>query len=154
MVRFTIPRNNLTNRTPRYIFDAMDKRFLFTLDGCASKENSLCQKYIDEAMDIRKADTINSIKNERIWMNPPHNNIVHFIDSAIKLSEYRDCLVVMLLPADKSTKWFVKAVSYASEVIDVIGGRINFLHPTEDIEVNQPPTGGCVLKHGSCMDYI
>ena len=47
----------------------------------------------------------------------------------------RDCVVVMLLPADKTTRWFKTALLSATEVIDVIGGRINFINPVTKKEV-------------------
>ncbi len=44
-------------------------------------------------------------------------------------------IVVMLLPADKSTRWYQVIQENASEVIDIIGGRINFINPLTDEEV-------------------
>lgn len=122
--------------TPKYVFNAMNRRFRFDLDACASKENSLCKYFINAELDITKQSTIDDIDcGMRIWMNPPYSNPMPFVKAAIKLMTERDCVVVMLLPADKSTRWFNEAIGVATEVIDVIGGRINFINQVTGDEV-------------------
>ena len=143
-------------RTPRYVFNAMDRRFKFDLDACAAKDNALCKYYIDKETDITKQSTIDSIDaGMRIWMNPPYSNPTPFVHAAIKLMIDRDCTVVMLLPADKSTKWFRLALNAATEVIDVVGGRISFINPLTGEEVKGNNKGSMfIVFNPNCLSQI
>lgn len=42
--------------TPKYFFDALNKKFNFTLDPCCYKETALCKKYYTEKEDGLKQD--------------------------------------------------------------------------------------------------
>ena len=143
-------------RTPRYVFNAMDRRFKFDLDACASAENALCEYYVDKATDITKQSTIDGIDlGMRVWMNPPYSTPGPFVEASIKLMTERDCVVVMLLPADKSTKWFRVALSAATEVIDIVGGRISFLDPVTGCEVKGNNKGSMfVIFDPNCQSQI
>lgn len=139
-----------TYRTPRYVFNWLEQRFAyFHLDGCATAQNTLCHHWIGQGSDIATdflADDLDdhliyAIAQEasllRIFVNPPYSNPMPFVKRAVALVEVGH-LVVMLLPADKSTKWYQVIQENASEVIDIIGGRINFIDPT----TNQPAKSG------------
>ena len=136
-----------TWQTPLYIFNAMNRKHRFEVDGCASPENALCDIYFTEKDDFTKQETLDRVqKGSRVWINPPYNNPLPFVESAIYLMAIRDCTVVMLLPADKSTEWFSVAISAATQVIDIIGyndekgkfhsGRIKFINPVTGVEVS------------------
>lgn len=70
--------------------------------------------------------------NERIWINPPFSDPLSFVKRAVELYENHDCLVVMLLPVDISTKWFSLVAEKATEIRFIVGGRIKFLNPETD----------------------
>ncbi|MDA5624412.1 phage N-6-adenine-methyltransferase, partial [Pasteurella multocida] len=55
----------------------------------------------------------------RIFVNPPYSNPLPFVQ---RVAELRNAgyLVVMLLPADKSTKWYQVIQDNATEVIDIV----------------------------------
>lgn len=152
-------------RTPRYVFNAMNRRFRFDTDACASAENALCNIYYTAEADITKEETQAKVfVGSRVWMNPPYSNPMPFVQSAIKLMTERDCTVVMLLPADKSTKWFREALTAATEVIDVVGGRINFINPLTGEEVKGNNKGSMFVifdpncqsqtKSGVTLDFL
>lgn len=125
-----------TYQTPQFVFDYMNRKYRFDWDGCASSENALCKKFISKELDITKPETQALIeKGARVWINPPYSNPLPFVEAAVSLMTERDCTVVMLLPADKSTKWFTTALCYATDVIDIVGGRINFINPVKGEEV-------------------
>nr|DAS67528.1 MAG TPA: DNA N-6-adenine-methyltransferase [Bacteriophage sp.] len=125
-----------TWQTPQYVFNAMNRKYSFDLDACADHNNALCRLFLTALNDITKTETQSAVKfGSRVWMNPPYSNPMPFVKAAIELMRERDCTVVMLLPADKSTKWYRLALTAATEVIDVIGGRINFTHPITGEEV-------------------
>ncbi|OOF50728.1 phage N-6-adenine-methyltransferase [Rodentibacter trehalosifermentans] len=119
-------------RTARYVFNWLNLRFRFNVDGCANSRNALCSYFVTEAMDFLEFNcyTVNS----RIFVNPPYSDPMPFVKRAAELMA-QGHLVVMLLPADKSTKWYKVIQENATEVIDIIGGRINFLHPVTGQEV-------------------
>lgn len=54
--------------TPQWLFDHLNKKFHFTLDACANKENHKCEKYFDEKIDGLKQNW----ENEVVWCNPPY----------------------------------------------------------------------------------
>ncbi|MCR1838515.1 phage N-6-adenine-methyltransferase [Pasteurella caecimuris] len=135
-------------RTPKYVFNWLNRRFHFDVDGCASKENALCAEYIDSNFDfltcsMRGFQNSCEKENLRIFVNPPYSDPLPFVKRAAELKE-AGYLVVMLLPADKSTKWYKVIQENATEVIDIIGGRINFLHPVTGEEVKGNNKGSMV----------
>jgi len=125
-----------TWQTPKYVFNAMNRKYRFDIDGAADVKNALCEMYITKSEDITDRRTQNRIPaGSRIWINPPYSDPMPFVRAAIDLMTERDCVVVMLLPADKTTRWFKTALLSATEVIDVVGGRINFVNPVTQKEV-------------------
>ncbi|MFS7553899.1 DNA N-6-adenine-methyltransferase, partial [Pasteurella multocida] len=131
-------------RTPKYVFNWLDRRFYFLIDGCASEHNALCSTYIGDGINAAAPDFLTFEPLEqvietaeatlRIFVNPPYSNPLPFVQRAAELRN-AGYLVVMLLPADKSTKWYQVIQDNATEVIDIVGGRINFLHPVSGEEI-------------------
>lgn len=136
-----------TYRTPRYVFNWLNKRFEFHIDGCANAKNALLDAYVgkDSAWGEDFLDTKTSYlyDNMRFFVNPPYSNPLPFVKAATELM-LKGHLVVMLLPADKSTKWYKVIQDNATEVIDIIGGRISFLHPETGEEVKGNNKGSMV----------
>lgn len=129
-------------RTPSYIVNWAKKAFSVNVDGCATFNNKICERYIGQGgsmgADFLKFE-FNLAQNTtlgkpRFWVNPPYSNPKPFIERSIELMQ-QGYFVVMLLPADKSTKWYQLIQDNATEVIDIVGGRINFLHPVTGEEV-------------------
>ncbi|OOF45987.1 phage N-6-adenine-methyltransferase [Rodentibacter trehalosifermentans] len=131
-------------RTPKYVFNWLNKRFNFKVDGCASKDNALCAMYCtdDENGGFLNHKSILKLGCS-IFVNPPYSDPSPFAKRAVELMA-QGHLVVMLLPADKSTKWYKVIQDNATEVIDIIGGRINFLHPVTGQEVKGNNKGSIV----------
>ena len=145
-----------TYRTPRYVFKWLERLFVwFHLDGCANEHNALCSRWIGKgspvAEDFLADDLLDRLIDEvveqadllRIFVNPPYSNPLPFVQRAAELMKAGH-LVVMLLPADKSTKWYKVIQDNATEVIDIIGGRINFIHPVTGEEVRGNNKGSMV----------
>ncbi|OOF56163.1 phage N-6-adenine-methyltransferase [Rodentibacter genomosp. 2] len=136
-------------RTPKYFFNWLNLRFKFEVDGCASQENSLAEDYfgpggIDEDFLNFDLEAFKAVFEETsIFVNPPYSDPMPFVKRAAELMA-QGHLVVMLLPADKSTKWYKVIQENATEVIDIIGGRINFLHPVTGEEVKGNNKGSMV----------
>ncbi|MDY0609137.1 phage N-6-adenine-methyltransferase, partial [Pasteurella multocida] len=43
-------------RTPKYVFNWLDRRFYFLIDGCASEHNALCSTYIGDGINAAAPD--------------------------------------------------------------------------------------------------
>lgn len=143
-------------RTPSYVFKWLERLFYwFHLDGCANEHNAMCHRWIGKgshiAEDFLADDLLDRLIDEvveqgellRIFVNPPYSNPLPFVQRAVELMK-AGYLVVMLLPADKSTKWYKVIQDNATEVIDIIGGRINFIHPETGEEVKGNNKGSMV----------
>ncbi|HDR1833801.1 TPA: phage N-6-adenine-methyltransferase [Pasteurella multocida] len=147
-------------RTPKYVFNWLDRRFYFLIDGCASEHNALCSTYIGDGINAAAPDFLTFEPLEqvietaeatlRIFVNPPYSNPLPFVQRAAELRN-AGYLVVMLLPADKSTKWYQVIQDNATEVIDIVGGRINFLHPVTGEEVKGNNKGSMVAVFDPTM---
>jgi phage N-6-adenine-methyltransferase len=66
-------KTSLTDQwaTPRYVFDALDKEFGFTLDVCADETNHKCARYFD-----KETDGLRQPWTGVCWMNPPYGRTI------------------------------------------------------------------------------
>lgn len=153
-----------TWRTPQYVFDWLDKRFNFTLDGCANKQNCLVKDwcgldvfYIGNGSDIEDDFLVENLVNilnikHHIFVNPPYSDVAPFIKQAKNLRD-NGHLVVMLLNNDKSTQWYQNHIhGVANEVIDIVGGRIAFIHPITGQEIKGNSKGQMVVVFDPTME--
>ena len=110
-------------RTPQYIFDWLNSEFEFILDAACNSDNSKCVFGCchDRGQDGLSMDWASF---GRIWLNPPYSNPYPWVKKAYEES-LKGCIVVCLLPADISTKWFHEWVIGKAE-IRFIQGRISF----------------------------
>jgi phage N-6-adenine-methyltransferase len=90
--------------TPDYIFDALNDKFYFTLDPCATKENAKCKYFFTEKENGLKQSWNGAI----IFCNPPYSR--GNIDLWVKkcFDNRRHQTVVALLPVSTSADWFQK----------------------------------------------
>lgn len=90
-------------RTPKAIFEMLNKEFNFDVDICATKDNALCAEYVTPEMD---AFTVDWSKWKSIYCNPPYGRAigdwVKRADDAAK----NGSTVVMLIPSRTDTRWF------------------------------------------------
>lgn len=129
-------------QTPEYMRNWVRNTFLTNVDGCADKHNRLHEMYIGldnaefvdflnfDEKDLQEYISCNEYLDQpRIFVNPPYSNPMPFVQRAVQLMTKHNMFVVMLLPADKSTKWYKLINLTATQVIDIIGGRIDFVNP-------------------------
>jgi len=109
-------------RTPPEVYDPLDAEFNFTLDVCATEDNALCEMYLTEHDDGLKQ----SWANQRCWCNPPYSNVTPWLIKACKESTLNNALVVALLKADTSTRWYHTLVSNRAEV-RFLDRRVNYI---------------------------
>lgn len=152
-------------RTPLYVFRWLEARFAwFHFDGCATAKDSLRPEWIGASgrfADFLAKDLAEQLLDYvaetgecplRIFVNPPYSDVTPFLKQAKTLREAGH-FVVMLLNNDKSTQWYQKHVhNVANEVIDIVGGRVNFLHPITGEEVKGNSKGQMVVVFDPTMD--
>lgn len=140
-------------RTPRYLVNWIARRFGGVwVDGCANEHNAVFDVFIGQGsgytdfLDFDPLDMVMEYADASIafFVNPPYSNPEPFVERAAALRQ-QGYLVVMLLPADKSTRWYQVIHDNATEVIDIIGGRINFIHPITGEEVKGNNKGPMVV---------
>ncbi|HDL5744668.1 TPA: adenine methyltransferase, partial [Mannheimia haemolytica] len=147
----------------------------FHIDGCSNGKNALYSYWIGKAAEGLDEDTLSGQIAEdflaenlldvilervadwgellRIFVNPPYSNPLPFVQRAAELKKAGH-IVVMLLPADKSTRWYQVIQENASEVIDIIGGRINFINPLTGEEVKGNNKGSMVAVFDPFVEGI
>lgn len=110
--------------TPQQLFDTINEEYNFTLDVCATEENTKCKEYFSPEMDGLKQKWTGTC-----WMNPPYGRgIGKWIEKAYNEAVLEEnCTVVALLPARTDTKWFHKYI-YNQENVSVsfLKGRLKF----------------------------
>ncbi|KGQ29999.1 adenine methyltransferase [Gallibacterium genomosp. 2] len=160
-----------TYRTPKYIINYIRIRYGYWnawIDGCATSQNAVFDSYIGKfgvAEDFLAFDPLEIVcdfadHTLSFFVNPPYSNPLPFVKRAAELKA-QGFLVVMLLPADKSTAWYKVIEEKATEVIDITGyydekgrwknGRISFLHPTENVEVKGNNKGSMIAVFDPTM---
>jgi phage N-6-adenine-methyltransferase len=105
--------------TPDFLFEALDKKFHFTLDVCAEEHNKKLDNYFSPEQNALEQ------KWEGVcWMNPPYGiNIKHWVRKAF-LAAKEGATVVCLLPARTDTRWFHNYCIYGE--VTFIKGRLKF----------------------------
>ena len=107
-------------RTPKNLFDELDKEFHFWCDLCASEENALCECYY-----TKENSMLDACLEEDFgfyWCNPPYGRELYKFVKKVYESK---APVVMLLPARTDTRWFHEFCLKAKE-IRFIKGRLKF----------------------------
>jgi phage N-6-adenine-methyltransferase len=115
--------SNNTWGTQQEFFDRLDEEFEFTLDPCASHENTKCDfNYYTEVEDGLTQDW----EGECVFMNPPYGrDIVAWLKKAYNESKKPGTIVVCLVPARTDTKWWHDYVMKAKQ-IRFVKGRLKF----------------------------
>jgi site-specific DNA-methyltransferase (adenine-specific) len=109
--------------TPQSFFDELDREFHFTLDPCATAENSKCTRFFTETDD----GLLQSWGGETVFCNPPYgrDSTGKWMKKAYEESQKPMTTVVCLVPARTDTKWFHDYVLGKAE-IRFVKGRLKF----------------------------
>lgn len=135
--------------TPLSLIRPLHARHHFTVDaaGCAAAPAStLIGRWWDKAAD----GMAQSWDGERVWCNPPYDNIPAWVEKAWASL----ALVVMLIPCNRTEQpWWQEMIEphrdRTSSIIRThfLPKRIRFLEPRDDgtVEEMGSPEFGCVL---------
>lgn len=109
--------------TPQDLFDALDAEFHFTLDPCATPQNTKCKKYFTKAEDGLKQDW----QGEVVFCNPPYGRAIRdWVKKCYEESRKPNTTVVMLIPARTDTSYFHDYIYKKAREIRFIRGRLKF----------------------------
>lgn len=109
--------------TPQDFFNELNAEFDFTLDPCATHENTKCIKYYTLNDDGLKQ----SWAGERVFCNPPYGRVIKdWVKKAVEESKNSNTTVVMLMPARTDTTYFHDHIYGKAKEIRFIRGRLKF----------------------------
>ena len=122
-------------RTPKALYDRLDREFRFTHDAAADETNALAGRMIPDALNQFWRP------EWRIYCNPPYQQTGKWMRKAAS----SEALSVLLVQADVTTRWFHAWGRKASE-IRMPSGRIRF----DGIDCNAPfPSVIVVFRPGA-----
>jgi len=107
--------------TPSNLFARLHREFSFTLDVCATPDNTKCPRYFTPAID-----GLCQPWTGRCWMNPPYGRSIGAWVSKAREESRKIATVVGLLPARTDTAWWHQDVMQARE-IRLLRGRLTFV---------------------------
>ncbi len=108
--------------TPQAFFNALNIVHKFTIDVCASAENTKCDIYFD-----KESDGLNQpwhIISKSLWMNPPYGRTIKKWMKKAYEESLKGCKVVCLVPARTDTAWWHEYAMRGK--ITFIQGRLKF----------------------------
>src|SRR5579875_1125348 len=105
--------------TPDAVFQALDRRYQFTLDACATAENAKCERFFTPEQNALQQDWSGAV-----WLNPPYGRqIGHWLKKAYESSQ-NGATVVCLVPSRTDAAWWHRWVVKGN--IFFIRGRLKF----------------------------
>lgn len=115
-------------RTPKDLFDNLNREFHFELDAAANDENHLCPMYFTQDISA----FINDWSEPTVFCNPPYSrDIGQWIKRAWQQSRIHGNTIVLLIPSRTDTNWWHEFVMNYADEIRLIKGRLKFTHPNE-----------------------
>jgi site-specific DNA-methyltransferase (adenine-specific) len=88
--------------TPLWLYDALNAKFHFTLDPCATTENAKCQNFFTAQVDGLAQDWGHNV----VFMNPPYGRVIaRWMRKAFE-SAQQGAVAVCLVPARTDTRWW------------------------------------------------
>jgi site-specific DNA-methyltransferase (adenine-specific) len=130
--------------TPQEFYDGLNKRYNFTLDPCATAQNTKCPKFFTEQDDGLSQDW----SGNTVYVNPPYSNVKAWVNKALIESRKPDTTVVMLVAARTDTKFFHDYCTKANQIF-FIKGRLKFGGST-----NSAPFPSMVVVFGGDTLYV
>jgi phage N-6-adenine-methyltransferase len=108
--------------TPQDLYDEQNRIHGFTLDACATAENTKCAEFLSP-----ECDGLRQPWDGVVWCNPPYHNWGEWAEKAWK-ERFRGVKTVMLLPARTDTKAFHAFIHRKQGVsVEFLKGRIKFV---------------------------
>jgi phage N-6-adenine-methyltransferase len=107
--------------TPQDFFQKLDTKYNFTLDPCASPENSKCKNFYT----IEDDGLQQSWEGETVFVNPPYSKIKDWVMKCHRESLKPNTTVAMLIPSRTDTRWWHQYCMTAHQIF-FVKGRLRF----------------------------
>lgn len=121
--------------TPWDFFNELDKEFKFTLDVCASAENSKCDDFYTVAEDGLRQSWRTTPGT--VWCNPPYSASKNWVEKAFHESAAGQRVVMLLNVATDTAYWHKFIFPYAE--IRFLRGRLKFRAPSVRSHIKDAP---------------
>lgn len=109
--------------TPQWLYDKLHAKYEFTLDPCATRDNTKCFLFYDKSSD----GLTKPWYGHNVFVNPPYSGVADWVDKALREIKFGGChTVVMLLPVRTDQKWFTRFILPNYSKIIYIEGRLKF----------------------------
>jgi phage N-6-adenine-methyltransferase len=106
--------------TPQDLYDKLDAEFHFSVDVCATAENTKCEAFYSPA-----DDGLAQQWSGTCWMNPPYGRDIGKWMAKAKDAAQAGATVVCLVPVRTDTRWLQDNVTKAQDV-RFLPGRLKF----------------------------
>lgn len=114
--------------TPQDLFDALNEKFKFELDVCATHSNAKCERYFTREQDALTRSWVDQARS--LWMNPPYGRAIKFWVAKAAAEAAKGATVVCLLPARTDTKWWhthcYPVLRSRPDDVEFLAGRLKF----------------------------
>ncbi|MCF2909968.1 phage N-6-adenine-methyltransferase [Pseudoalteromonas sp. DL2-H2.2] len=105
-------------RTPKWLFNAVNREFHFSMDAAALWESRLVDFYLSPFMDSLKMNW-SELTSGSVWLNPPYSNIRPWMKKCIE-QRALGITTVCLVPRESRAEWWYYALQ-ANEIRDIVG---------------------------------
>jgi phage N-6-adenine-methyltransferase len=108
--------------TPQDFFDALNAKYHFETDVCATPKNAKCERFYTP-----EQDGLSKVWKGVCWMNPPYGRgIGTWVRKAMESARENGATVVCLIPARTDTAWWHDYIKPYAASIEFIHGRLKF----------------------------
>ena len=120
-----ITRGMMTSKTDEWatpwgLFNKLDAVFHFTLDVCATPENTKCYRFFTKEQDGLRQDWGRAV----VWCNPPYGRE---IGKWVQKCATHKGVAVMLVPARTDTRWWHDYINGNPDAqVRFLRGRLKF----------------------------
>jgi site-specific DNA-methyltransferase (adenine-specific) len=109
--------------TPQAFFDTLNAVFHFTLDPCATPDNTKCAKFYTKEQNGLLQDW----GGERVFCNPPYGKVIaDWVRKCSEEAKKPNTIVVALLPARTDTRYFHEYIYRKAKDDQFVKGRLKF----------------------------
>lgn len=112
-------------RTPPSLYQRLDAEFGFRLDAACDTGSILAPEGL--CADLGRSGLLEpwDIYGGAVWCNPPYSRIRPWMEQALRAG--RNVPVVLLVPADTSTRWWYECVARDAAEVRFLVGRVRFV---------------------------
>jgi phage N-6-adenine-methyltransferase len=139
-----MPKPGMQNwRTPKWVIDRINDRFPIGLDIAATKNDSVCDDFLENAFS---GISWRSPTFSKPWSfcNPPFRDTARFLSEGVGQALEHQAKIIFILRADPTTKWAEQHMPLCKT--HFILPRIKFINPETGEEYKTPPFGVMMLE--------